>query len=81
MGYLRNHILPFMGEMSVDAVTVDTVQMYINEKSQLLAAATIKKHIDFLSMVFDSALEDDIIQKNPFKSSRITVHGKDSEPV
>lgn len=81
MGYLRNHILPFMGEMSVDAVTVDTMQMYINEKSQLLAAATIKKHIDFLSMVFDSALEDDIIQKNPFKSSRITVHGKDSEPV
>ena len=32
-GYLKNHILPALGDMDLKDITVDTVQTYINGKA------------------------------------------------
>lgn len=80
-GYLKNHIIPAMGEMDIQEVTADTVQEYINGKAQRLAAKTIKEHINFMASIFDGAIEDDLISKNPFRSKRLKIIGKESVTV
>lgn len=80
-GYLRNHILPSMGEMLVTEITRDTVQSYINDKAKTLAKKTIKEHLTLMGEVFDALLEDGIIKYNPFKSRRLKLKGKASAKV
>lgn len=80
-GYLKNHIFPAMGDKTLQEITVDTVQEYINSKSEKLAAKTIKEHINLMAAIFDGAVEDDIIPKNPFRSKRLQIIGKESNTV
>ncbi len=80
-GYLENHVFPIMGHMDIQKVTVDVVQAYINSKAASLTAKTIKEHINLMAMVFDCAVEDDLIIKNPFRSKRLKIVGKKSKTV
>ncbi len=79
--YLKNHIFPAMGDMDIRAITVDTVQEYINSKAETLSGKSIKEHIRLMSAVFDGAVEDELIAKNPFKSKRLKIIGKESKTV
>ena len=80
-GYLKNHIVPAMGDMRINEITVSIVQEYINAKAEKLTAKTIKEHIGFMASVFDGAVEDEIIPRNPFRSKRIEIKGRKSEKV
>ena len=79
--YLKNHIFPAMGDMDIQEITVDAVQEYINGKAERLSGKTIKEHIRLMSAIFDGAVEDELITKNPFKSKRLKITGKESKAV
>ena len=76
--YLRRHLEPFFGEKDVSEIATKDIQEYINQKSKILAAKTIKEHLDLLSQIFDSAVEDGLTYRNPCLSKRIKVVGKRS---
>ncbi len=80
-GYLKNHIYNEFKDMDIREVTVNTVQQYINAKAPILSAKTIKEHINLLASAFDGAIEDDLISKNPFRSKRLRIIGKESTVV
>ena len=80
-GYLKNHIYPAMGDMDIREITVDAVQEYINGKAERLSGKTIKEHIRLMSAIFDGAVEDELLSKNPFKSKRLKIISKESKPV
>lgn len=77
--YLKNHIYPFMGKMDIGQVTRDDVQRYINTKANTLAKKTIQEHITIMGYMFDLAVEDALIPKNPFKSRHLKMHGLPSK--
>ena len=79
--YMKNHLLPYFGEKLISEITVHDIQCYINEKSQSLTAKTIKEHLNLLRPIFDAAVEDELIDKNPCSSSRITIVGQKSKKV
>ena len=81
LGYLKNHICPAMGDLRLNEVTADTVQTYINQKSESLTVSTIKKHLELMVQIFDCALDDSLIPKNPFKNKRLKVFGKEVVPT
>lgn len=81
LGYLRNHIFPAIGDLRIHEITAETVQDYINRKSGALSVSTIKKHMELLVQIFDSAVDDGLIAKNPFKNKRLKIFGKDSIPT
>ena len=76
--YLKKHLIPFFGDIDISRISVRNVQEYINSKSQTLAAKTIREHVDLLSQIFDSAIEDDLMTKNPCMSKRLKIVGKRS---
>ena len=76
--YLRNHLSPFFLDTPVSEISVNDVQAYINSKSKNYTAKTIREHLDFLSQIFDSAMEDGFMTKNPCLSKRLTIVGKRS---
>jgi len=80
-GYLKNHILPALGDMDLKDITVDTVQTYINGKASACARKTLKEHITLAAEIMDGALEDGWIAKNPFRSSRLKIIGQESTVV
>ena len=79
--YMSNHILPFFGKIPIDQITVDDIQRYINEKAAIYTQKTIKEHINLLRPIFSSAIEDEIISKNPCQSTRLKIIGKKSRKV
>ena len=80
-GYLKNHIYPALGDMDIQEITADGVQEYINGKADKLSEKTIKEHIRLMSAIFDGAVEDELISKNPFKSKRLKIIGRESKAV
>ena len=79
--YMSNHILPFFGDMLIDQITPDHIQQYINSKAQTYTQKTIKEHLNLIRPIFDSAVEDGLIVKNPCVSKRIKIIGKKSKKV
>jgi len=77
-GYLNNHIFPELGDYPLACMTADTLQTYINRKAETYTAKTIKEHINLLSQIFDSAQDDRLIERNPCKSKKLVIHGKES---
>ena len=68
--YLNHHVLPYFGEMDVRNVTIDDVQIFLNSKAEL-SRKTIEEIWLVVNMVFDVALDDGIIARNPAKSKRL----------
>lgn len=78
---MNNHILPFFGKMPVNQISSDDIQRYINEKAASYTQKTIKEHINLIRPIFDSAVEDGIIAKNPCHSTRLKIIGNKSRKV
>lgn len=72
---LEKHILPFFGDMNIEDVTTTDVQKFFNQLD-LKKTSRHPLHV-VLKMIFDSALEDDLIAKNPAKSHRLKIGGED----
>ena len=74
---LQKYIIPLFGDFDIEDIKVDDIQRFFN---QLDGAKTTKhKPKVVLNMIFDSAVDDEIIKKNPAKSSRLKIDGKASK--
>jgi hypothetical protein len=76
---LTRHLLPFFGKMAVEEITTDDVQQFFNGMTG--AKTTKYKAKEVLNQVFDAAVEENIISKNPLKSKRLKITGKASKPT
>ena len=80
-GYMNNHLVPFFGEMQISDISPNTIQKYINSKSETLTIKTIGEHLILLRPILDAAVEDGIIRFNPCNSRRINLVGQKSKKV
>lgn len=65
--YLNNYLAPAFGEMYVDKIQPRHIQSYLNDHADL-AAKTLREHLLLLIQIFDYAIAEDLITKNPAKS-------------
>ncbi len=67
-GYLKNHILPYIGKMKLIDVTPITIQKFLQEKLKTdISKETINKLLVFTGSIFQKMIDDEIILKNPVK--------------
>lgn len=76
---VKNHILPKFGSTLVTDITVTSIQAWFDELGQKYSKETIQKIRHIMSPALDSAIEDGFIDKNPMKSSRLVVGGKETQ--
>lgn len=70
--YLTNHFYPNFGDLPIDSITVDRVQDFmLLEADNGSAKASINRIMQLLTQIMDSAVEDELILKNPCKSKRL----------
>lgn len=70
--YMRKHFIPFFGNKPMDCITVDDVQAFLNQRSKL-AERTLKDYRMWLAQVFDAAVDDGYMAKNPARNKRIAI--------
>lgn len=76
---LTCHIYPAFGDMDIEDVTTSHIQTLFNGMD--LAKASKDKTKMVLNMIFDMAVDDEIIVKNPMKSKHLRITGRESEPT
>ena len=69
---LENHILPFFGSVKVDKITSDMCKKWIVWASEKWQPKTVNSAQGTLNLIFESAIDKGIIQKNPLR--RIGLH-------
>lgn len=70
--FMRLHIGPVMGDLPLDAVTKEMVAGWINAQAEdEVAPKTIKNRHGFLSAMFLSAVEDELLNRNPCAKSKL----------
>lgn len=74
---LRLYLLPAFEGMALEDIGADEIQSLFTEMSG--AKSTKDKARMVLNMIFESAVEDGIVQVNPLKSRKIKIHGRESE--
>lgn len=85
--YIKCNIVPFMGEMPMDKVTVTTIQKFQNwmaegkkhGKKKNLNAGTIKRVCSLVSRIFKVAVEMRLIDDNPVKNTLLKNPGEPSD--
>lgn len=86
--YIKCNIVPFMGEMPMDKVTVTTIQKFQNwmaegkkhGKKKNLNAGTIKRVCSLVSRIFKVAVEMGLIDDNPVKNTLLKNPGRTIRP-
>ena len=68
--YMRLHIGPVIGHLPLEAVTAGTIAAWINGQAGA-AAKTIKNRHGFLAAMFQSAVEDKLLDRNPCARSSL----------
>ncbi len=74
---LNSRLIPALGSKAVEDITTDDIQRLFNSMEG--TKATKEKPRIVLNMIFNSAYEDGIIDRNPMKSSRLKITGKASQ--
>ena len=69
---LQRHIYPALGGMRLDEITPDEIQAFFNTKMHM-CRSTMQKMKIVIHQVFQSAIEDGYVQRNPASSSRLTI--------
>lgn len=73
---IRNHIKPKFGDIPISEISVSSIQEWFNVlESQHYSHETLLKIKNIFSPCLDAAVEDGYLEKNPFKSSRLTIGG------
>lgn len=64
-------ILRAFGTRFIEDIKPDEIQQFLNEQAKKYKKKTVKDDLAFLKMIFDSAVSDEIISKNPARDRRI----------
>ena len=75
---LQYHILPAFQGKSVEEITTADVQSFFNGMGNDVTKATKNKARSVLNMIFNQALDDGYIEKNPLNSRNLRIQGKAS---
>ena len=75
---LRLHICPVLGEMSVEDIKPFDVQSVFNRMGDT-AKETKQKVKIVLNMIFEQAVEDELLRRNPLESKSIRITGTSSQ--
>lgn len=67
---MEKHILPALGGIKLKNLSAQQIQEYITHKQRELSANTVIKHVDFLRICFDKAVDMGKLKINP--ASRVT---------
>lgn len=62
---LRVHLIPFFGNLDMRAFTALDVERYKAEKVKVVSPKTVNNHISVLKKMFNSALDWDLLDRNP----------------
>ena len=77
---IKNHILPQFGERAIDSITTSECQAWFNVLNKKYARETILKIKNVIYPVFEAAVEDRLIERNPLHSRFIKIGGKETIP-
>ena len=77
---IKNHILPAFKNIPVNEITTTDLQEYFNKLGETYSKETVLKIRNTMNPVFDAAVEDEMIKRNPLDSTRIKITGKDTVP-
>ena len=69
--YMTISISPTLGALPLAAVTPQRIAAWINGQAEKYAAKTIKNRHGFLSAMFQAAVDEGIIERNPCAKSRL----------
>lgn len=77
---VRNHILPRIGDRPLSSLTVNDFQKWFNDlEEEGYSHETLLKIKNTLSPALDAAAEDGYLERNPLKSSRLTIGGTETK--
>ena len=76
---ITKYLLPAFGNMDIEDISTSHVQQFFNSIDG--AKSTKNKIKIVLNQVFQSALDDGIVSKNPLKSSRLRIEGNASKEI
>ena len=74
---LRCHILPVLGDIAVEDITVEDVQRVFNQMGNVAKASKQKVKI-VLNQILEMAIEQTLLQRNPLHSRSLRITGKQS---
>lgn len=69
---MDKHILPYFRNTCIDQITTATLQQFYDQKMGLSKSYVRQMNI-LLHQIFENAIEDEIIQKDPTKSRRLVL--------
>ncbi len=72
------HIMPFFKDMTIDQIRTSDIQSFFETMPEL-SRSTVKHMRDVLHQVFDSAIEDEYLERNPTNSTRLVLPEKVTE--
>ena len=72
-----NHLIPYFGKMNLSDIKQIHIQTFFNEKSKTCSKETQKKIRICLSAIMESAIDNELIFRNPCRKIKLT--GKESE--
>ena len=75
---IKKHILPKMGKRRLDEITSTDIQEWYNEHAKTYSKETILKIRNTISPAMDAATEEGLIPRNPFKSIKLEITGKET---
>lgn len=74
------HLLSFFGDVSANAITMDSIEDYRRDRLKTVSAATVNKEIIKLGQLLDIALEKNAIQENPARRIRRLRDARERKP-
>ncbi len=69
---IENHLIPYFGKRKMNAIRQADVQEYFNKNQSAYTLETLKKHKMALSKIFEMAIQNDIVNKNPCDLVKVT---------
>ncbi len=74
----KKHIIPRFGKIRIDKISTADLQEWFNELNKKYARETILKIKSTINPVFEAAVEERIIDRNPLNSRFIEIGGRDT---
>lgn len=75
---VENHLLPYFGNARLIDIRKNDIELYLQAKKEL-AKTTLKSHLNVLNEIFNNAVDNDIIAKNPCSNIHVEVGTKTPE--
>lgn len=68
---VNNHLIPYFGKMNLSDIKQIDIQIFFNKKSSTLSHETQKKLRMCLSSIFESAVDNELIYRNPCRNIKL----------